>query len=72
MSLPNYKDLNSLTNIAEIEKEIFLSQKFLFDLRMKKATNQALKPHFFIHTKRRIAQLKFSQTIGEVNNTLTS
>jgi ribosomal protein L29 len=61
MSLPNYKDLNSLTNIAEIEKEIFLSQKFLFDLKMKKSTNQPLKPHLFTHTKRRLAQLKMKE-----------
>jgi len=58
MSFPKYKDLESLNSIVEVEKEIFISQKFLFDLKMKKSTNQSLKPHLFIHTKRRLAQLK--------------
>jgi ribosomal protein L29 len=59
MSLPNYSEVKSLENLQEIEKEIFLVQKSLFDLRMKKSTSQSVKPHLFRHKKRRLAQLKF-------------
>jgi ribosomal protein L29 len=62
MSLPKYKDLNNLNTIAEIEKEIFLLQKNLFDLKVKKSTSQKIKPHLYVHTKRRIAQLKFKKS----------
>ena len=36
MSLPKYKELDSLTNVVDIDKEIFLLQKNLFDLKLKK------------------------------------
>jgi large subunit ribosomal protein L29 len=62
MSLPKYNDLNSLINIGDIDQEIFLLQKNLFDLRIKRSTNQTNKPHLFTHTKRRIAQLKFKKS----------
>jgi ribosomal protein L29 len=61
MSLPTYKDLNSLTNLSDIDKEIFLLQKSLFDLRIKRSTSQTIKPHLFTHAKRRLAQLKFKK-----------
>lgn len=61
MSLPKYKDLNSLTNIVDIDKEIFLLQKSLFDLRIKRSTSQTIKPHLFTHAKRRLAQLQFKK-----------
>jgi large subunit ribosomal protein L29 len=63
MTLPKYKELEKLKTKAEIDQEIFLLQKNLFDLRMKRATNQATKPHLFQHAKRRIAQLKFKLSI---------
>jgi ribosomal protein L29 len=63
MSLPKYSELNSLLTIGDIEKEIFVSQKFLFDLKMKKSTNQSLKPHLFTHTKRRISQLQMKKSL---------
>ena len=28
---------------------------------LKKSTNQSIKPHLFVHTKRRLAQLKFKK-----------
>jgi ribosomal protein L29 len=62
MTLPNYKDLNELANVIEIDKEIFLLTKNLFDLRMKRSTNQIIKPHLFTHTKRRLAQLNFKKS----------
>jgi len=61
MSLPKYKDLTNLSTIIDIDQEIFLIQKNLFDLRIKKATNQSIKVHLFKHAKRRIAQLKFKK-----------
>ena len=61
MTLPKYKELDNLMTLVDIEKEIFLFTKNLFDLRMKKSTNQAVKPHLFVHTKRRLAQLKFKK-----------
>jgi large subunit ribosomal protein L29 len=63
MSLPKYIDLNNLTTLTDIDQEIFLIQKNLFDLRIKKATNQSIKVHLFKHAKRRIAQLKFKKGI---------
>jgi ribosomal protein L29 len=69
MSLPKYKDLNSLTNVVDIEKEIFLLQKSLFDLKIKRSTSQTIKPHLFTHAKRRLAQLKFKKfSLLKVNN----
>jgi ribosomal protein L29 len=62
MSLPKYNELSSLTIIADIDKEIFILQKNLFDLRIKKSTSQSVKPHLFLHAKRRIAQLKFKKS----------
>ena len=62
MSLPQYKELNSLNTISDIEKEIFILQKSIFDLRIKKSTSQNVKPHLFTHAKRRIAQLKFKKS----------
>jgi ribosomal protein L29 len=61
MTLPKYKDLNSLNNLVEIDNEIFILQKSLFDLKIKRSTNQTIKPHLFVHAKRRLAQLKFKK-----------
>jgi ribosomal protein L29 len=63
MSLPKYNDLKEIQSVEEIEQEIFVLQKSLLELRMKRATSQAVKPHLFIHTKRRIAQLKFKKNL---------
>ena len=58
MSLPKYTELENLKTTDEIDQEIFILQKNKFDLRIKKSTSQAVKPHLFVHAKRRIAQLK--------------
>ena len=68
MSLPKFKDLNSLSNIEEIDQEIFILQKNLFDLRIKKKTSQTLKPHLFLNSKRRLAQLNFKKSTLLKNN----
>ena len=62
MSLPKYKELTLIDTISDIEKEIFLLKRNLFDLRIKRSTNQSTKPHLFKHTKRRIAQLEFKKS----------
>lgn len=62
MSLSRYKDIEALKTNDEIEEEIFLLQKNLFDLKLKRATNQGVKPHLFKQTKGRIAQLKYKQS----------
>ena len=62
MSLPKYKDLENLTTVVDIDKEIFLLQKNLFDLRIKKSTSQAVKPHLFAHAKRQLVHLKFKKS----------
>ena len=61
MSLPKYQDLEKLSEVNEIEKEIFLLTKELLNLRIKKATNQTVKSHLFTHTKRRLSQLNFKR-----------
>ncbi len=61
MALPKFKELDVLKSVAEIDQEIFLLQKNLFDLRMKRSTNQKIKSHLFTHYKRRIAQLNFKK-----------
>jgi ribosomal protein L29 len=61
MSLPNYKDLEKLVTISDIDQEIFVLQKNFFDLKVKRSTNQSIKPHLFQHTKRRIAQLNLKK-----------
>jgi ribosomal protein L29 len=68
MSLPKYKELSVLKTIDEIDQEIFLLQKNLFDLRMKRSTNQNIKSHLFTHYKRRIAQLNFKKSSASKEN----
>jgi len=51
MSLPKYKELKEINEIKLIEEEIFLLEKNLFDLRIKRSTNQSVKPHLFKHSK---------------------
>jgi large subunit ribosomal protein L29 len=63
MSLPKYKDLENISNLSDIDQEIFIIQKDLFDLRLKRSTSQTTKPHLFKHAKRRLSQLKFKKSI---------
>jgi ribosomal protein L29 len=63
MSLPKYKELEKLTTVVDLDQEIFILQKNLFDLRIKRSTSQSVKPHLFGHAKRRIAQLKFKKSL---------
>jgi ribosomal protein L29 len=63
MSLPKYKDLSTISTLKEVKQEISLLQKDLFDLRLKKGTNQSIKSHLFTHLKRRRVQLIFKESI---------
>ena len=67
MSLPKFKELNNLNTLVEIEQEILLLQKNLFDLRIKQLTNQKVQFHLFSHYKRRIAQLNLKKNIYSKN-----
>jgi hypothetical protein len=51
MALPKYKELDNLTTLVDIEKEIFLFTKNFFDLRMKKSTTQSVKLIFLFIQK---------------------
>lgn len=62
MSLPRYTSLDSLKTVDEIDKEIFCVEKKLFDLRIKRAVTQGMKPHLYRQAKRQLAQLKFKRT----------
>jgi ribosomal protein L29 len=62
MSLPQYKELELFSTISDIDQEIFVQQKNLFDLKLKNRI-QKTKPHLFSHTKRRITQLKFKKSL---------
>jgi ribosomal protein L29 len=63
MALPKYKDLEILKTLVEIDQEIFLLQKNLFDLRRKISSNNKMKSHLFTHYKHRIAQLNFKKML---------
>ena len=56
MSFQNFSEFKELDD-AKLSEEIVNAKKFLFDMRLKKATRQTFKPHVFVHTKRKIAQL---------------
>jgi len=68
MSFPKHKSLEQLKTLTEIDQEIFILQKNLFDLRIKRSTSQSVKPHLFLHAKRRLAQLKYKKSIIELTN----
>ena len=63
MSLPKYKEIENVTTLNDLDQEIFVIQKDLFDLRLNRSTSQSIKPHLFKHAKRRLAQLKFKRSI---------
>ena len=44
-------------NTKELEKTVLETSQQLVELRLKKVTRQAFKPHEFKHAKRKLAQL---------------
>ena len=63
MTLPNYKELDQINDSSSIETALLILKKKLFELRIKKAAREQVKPHLFKHAKRRIAQLKFKESL---------
>jgi len=63
MAFPKYKELANVSNLSDIEEELFVVQKALFEFKIKKTIEQKKKPHFYTHFKRRIAQLEFKKSI---------
>jgi ribosomal protein L29 len=57
MSLPQFRDIFSLSN-KEISEKIIDMELKLANLRFKKITRQSFKSHTLKHTKRELAQLK--------------
>lgn len=68
MSLPKFKELPDLNSREDIENKIHIYKKILFELKMKRATNQQVLPHLFSQTKRRIAQLFTKSRTSEFFN----
>jgi len=56
MSFQNFSDFRDFDD-ARLSEEIVNAKKYLFEMRLKKATRQTFKPHVFKHTRRKIAQL---------------
>lgn len=56
MKFPKFTDIKNLDAVM-LEKELSNSKKELFELRLKKATRQAFKPHMFKALKKKIAQI---------------
>ena len=50
-------------NNEELEKEILLAKKELFELRFKKATRQSFQSHSFTHLKYKLRLLLMFQNI---------
>jgi len=59
MNISNYNSKNNMSmSTKELIKELKEAEKVLFDLRFKKATRQAFKPHEIKATKKKVAILK--------------
>lgn len=56
MSFSKINEIRQLKN-HELENEIVLLKRELFELRLRKGTRQKFKSHFFQHIKRRLRQI---------------
>lgn len=56
MSLSKIKEILALDD-EQLTKEILLSKKQLFELRLRQGTRQSFKSHSFGHIKHRLGQL---------------
>nr|YP_010713834.1 ribosomal protein L29 [Galdieria phlegrea]UNJ16224.1 ribosomal protein L29 [Galdieria sp.]WDA99724.1 ribosomal protein L29 [Galdieria sulphuraria]WDA99916.1 ribosomal protein L29 [Galdieria phlegrea] len=61
MSFPKIETIRNLSE-EELDKEIISIRQKIFELSLKKATKQSIKPHLFKHYKHRLAQLMTIQT----------
>jgi len=62
MSISQFTDIILLSN-KEISEKIIKTKNELFNLRFKKATRQAFKPHQIKNSRRLLAQLKTLLTL---------
>jgi len=62
MSISQFTDIILLSN-KEISEKIIKTENELFNLRFKKATRQAFKPHQIKNSRRLLAQLKTLLTL---------
>jgi hypothetical protein len=60
MTFPKYKELDGFLDPIQIDKEIWILEKSLFE---KKLANNSIKPHIITHTKHRLAQLKYKKSL---------
>jgi large subunit ribosomal protein L29 len=60
MKFKNIKEIKLLNN-EQIEKEIIIAKKQLFELRFKKATRQSFQPHSFVQLKYKLRLLLMFQ-----------
>lgn len=56
MPLPKIQEAREFSD-DELQEQILAVKKELFELRMKQATRQQVKPHQFGHAKHRLGQL---------------
>ena len=56
MPLTKIQDARALSD-QELNAQIQVLKRQLFELRMQKATRQAVQPHSFKHTRHQLAQL---------------
>jgi large subunit ribosomal protein L29 len=61
MSLPKIDKVKSMTS-EEINQEIIKVKRELLELRVQKATRQAIKPHLFKHSRLRLVHLLTVET----------
>jgi ribosomal protein L29 len=61
MSLAKYKEVENFPS-EQIQNELFLLRRQLFELKAKRAQKRTISSHLFSHTKRRIAHLKFRES----------
>lgn len=55
----SFQTMKMILNLSEeeLDKEIISIRQELFELSLKKAMKQNIKPHLFKHAKRRLAQM---------------
>lgn len=64
MGFPKYADLSNFSTLSDIEDELFLQQKNLFELKVKKTIeNKNKQNHLYVYFKRRIAHLQFKKSL---------
>ncbi len=63
INIPEFNNIENLTLLQDIKEELDLVQDFLFNLKIRKNSENLKKNHLFKHLKKRIAQLKYKYSI---------